>query len=114
MLTGDPLMKLDSHPDYFYSLQQPVQPCVAAMLQVQVVLEMPHRHKDDAPSGTATTLGEILLDVRNQQKDALRHGREQACQSPMGRNRRVRGRSHTLMLKFKQFKSPPSTCILWD
>jgi 4-hydroxy-tetrahydrodipicolinate reductase len=40
------------------------------------VLEMHHRHKVDAPSGTATTLGEILLDVRNQQKDALRHGRE--------------------------------------
>jgi len=40
------------------------------------VLEMHHRHKVDAPSGTATTLGEILLDVRNQQKDSLRHGRE--------------------------------------
>ena len=40
------------------------------------IVEMHHRHKVDAPSGTATTLGEILLDVRNQQKDALRHGRE--------------------------------------
>ena len=40
------------------------------------VLEMHHRHKVDAPSGTATTLGEILLDVRSQQKDSLRHGRE--------------------------------------
>ena len=40
------------------------------------IVEMHHRHKVDAPSGTATTLGEILLDVRNQQKEALRHGRE--------------------------------------
>ena len=40
------------------------------------VIEMHHRHKVDAPSGTAATLGEILLGVRNQQKDALRHGRE--------------------------------------
>ena len=40
------------------------------------IVEMHHRHKVDAPSGTATTLGEILLDVRNQQKDAFRHGRE--------------------------------------
>jgi len=40
------------------------------------IVEMHHRHKIDAPSGTATTLGEILLEVRKQQKDALRHGRE--------------------------------------
>jgi len=40
------------------------------------VLEMHHRHKVDAPSGTAATLGEILLEVRQQQKNALRHGRE--------------------------------------
>ena len=40
------------------------------------VVEMHHRHKVDAPSGTAATLGEILLEIRNQQKDALRHGRE--------------------------------------
>jgi 4-hydroxy-tetrahydrodipicolinate reductase len=40
------------------------------------VVEMHHRHKVDAPSGTAATLGEILLEVRNQQKDVLRHGRE--------------------------------------
>ena len=37
---------------------------------------MHHRHKVDAPSGTAATLGEILLEVRQQQKDVLRHGRE--------------------------------------
>ena len=37
---------------------------------------MHHRHKVDAPSGTATTLGEILLEVRDQQITALRHGRE--------------------------------------
>ncbi len=40
------------------------------------VVEMHHRHKVDAPSGTAATLGEILLEVRQQQKDAFRHGRE--------------------------------------
>jgi 4-hydroxy-tetrahydrodipicolinate reductase len=40
------------------------------------VVEMHHRDKVDAPSGTAATLGEILLEVRNQQKDVLRHGRE--------------------------------------
>lgn len=40
------------------------------------VVEMHHRHKVDAPSGTAATLGEILLQVRNQQKESLRHGRE--------------------------------------
>jgi len=40
------------------------------------VTEMHHRLKVDAPSGTAATLGEILLDVRQQQRDTLRHGRE--------------------------------------
>ena len=41
------------------------------------VVEMHHRLKQDAPSGTATTLAEILADVRQQQlKDVLRHGRE--------------------------------------
>jgi 4-hydroxy-tetrahydrodipicolinate reductase len=41
------------------------------------VLEMHHRMKKDAPSGTATTLVEILADVRKLQlKQALRHGRE--------------------------------------
>lgn len=41
------------------------------------VVEMHHRLKKDAPSGTATTLLEILGDVRRLQlKDALRHGRE--------------------------------------
>jgi 4-hydroxy-tetrahydrodipicolinate reductase len=41
------------------------------------VVEMHHRLKKDAPSGTATTLLEILADVRQLQlKDALRHGRE--------------------------------------
>ncbi len=41
------------------------------------VVEMHHRHKVDAPSGTARTLGEILCDVRDKDynKD-LRHGRE--------------------------------------
>ncbi|MST93891.1 MAG: 4-hydroxy-tetrahydrodipicolinate reductase [Pedosphaera sp.] len=41
------------------------------------VVEMHHRLKKDAPSGTATTLLEILADVRQfQLADALRHGRE--------------------------------------
>ena len=41
------------------------------------VVEMHHRLKKDAPSGTATTLLEILGDVRKVQLDeALRHGRK--------------------------------------
>lgn len=41
------------------------------------VVEMHHRLKKDAPSGTAMTLAEILAEVRNEQlKDVLRHGRE--------------------------------------
>jgi 4-hydroxy-tetrahydrodipicolinate reductase len=40
------------------------------------ILEMHHRHKRDAPSGTARTLAEILAGVRKQQLDTiLRHGR---------------------------------------
>ncbi len=40
------------------------------------VVEMHHRLKKDAPSGTATTLLEILADVRQiQLSEALRHGR---------------------------------------
>jgi 4-hydroxy-tetrahydrodipicolinate reductase len=40
------------------------------------VVEMHHRHKRDAPSGTAHTLADILARVRKQQADAvLRHGR---------------------------------------
>ncbi len=41
------------------------------------VVEMHHRHKKDAPSGTATTLLEILADVRQVQlATQLRHGRQ--------------------------------------
>lgn len=41
------------------------------------VVEMHHRMKKDAPSGTATTLAEILADVRNEQlNEVIRHGRE--------------------------------------
>jgi len=41
------------------------------------IVEMHHRLKKDAPSGTATTLAEILADVRRQQlKQVLRHGRQ--------------------------------------
>lgn len=40
------------------------------------VVEMHHRLKKDAPSGTATKFAEILADVRGLQiKEALRHGR---------------------------------------
>jgi 4-hydroxy-tetrahydrodipicolinate reductase len=40
------------------------------------IVEMHHRLKRDAPSGTAKTLAEILADVRRQQLDkVLRHGR---------------------------------------
>jgi 4-hydroxy-tetrahydrodipicolinate reductase len=40
------------------------------------VIEMHHRHKRDAPSGTARTLGEILAGVRKQQlEEVIRHGR---------------------------------------
>jgi 4-hydroxy-tetrahydrodipicolinate reductase len=41
------------------------------------VLEMHHRMKKDAPSGTADTLAQILAEVRDQQlKDVIRHGRQ--------------------------------------
>ena len=41
------------------------------------VVEMHHRLKKDAPSGTATTLAEILAAVRQQQlAQVIRHGRE--------------------------------------
>jgi len=40
------------------------------------VVEMHHRLKKDAPSGTAATLAEILAEVRKQQlKEVIRHGR---------------------------------------
>jgi 4-hydroxy-tetrahydrodipicolinate reductase len=41
------------------------------------VVEMHHRLKKDAPSGTATTLAEILANVRQQQlAEVIRHGRK--------------------------------------
>lgn len=41
------------------------------------ITEMHHRLKKDAPSGTATTLAEILAAVRKQQlAEVIRHGRE--------------------------------------
>ncbi len=41
------------------------------------VIEMHHRMKRDAPSGTATTLAEILAEARKVSlQDALRHGRD--------------------------------------
>jgi len=41
------------------------------------IIEMHHRFKKDAPSGTARTLAQILADVRSQQLEpSLRHGRE--------------------------------------
>jgi 4-hydroxy-tetrahydrodipicolinate reductase len=40
------------------------------------ILEMHHRMKKDAPSGTAKSLAEILADVRHQQLEKVaRHGR---------------------------------------
>lgn len=40
------------------------------------VIEMHHRFKKDAPSGTAARLLEIILEERKLSADALRHGRE--------------------------------------
>ncbi len=40
------------------------------------VVEMHHRFKKDAPSGTAARLLEIILEERKLQPSALRHGRE--------------------------------------
>jgi len=41
------------------------------------IIEMHHRTKKDAPSGTAATLAEILADVRGQHPGkAIRHGRQ--------------------------------------
>ena len=41
------------------------------------VVEMHHRFKKDAPSGTARSLAEILSEVRHEQlSDVIRHGRE--------------------------------------
>ena len=40
------------------------------------VIEMHHRMKKDAPSGTALRLLEIILDERELDRGALRHGRE--------------------------------------
>jgi 4-hydroxy-tetrahydrodipicolinate reductase len=40
------------------------------------IVEMHHRHKKDAPSGTAKTLAQVLAEVRRQQLErVLRHGR---------------------------------------
>jgi 4-hydroxy-tetrahydrodipicolinate reductase len=39
------------------------------------VVEMHHRFKKDAPSGTAARLLEIILEERKLTEDALRHGR---------------------------------------
>jgi len=40
------------------------------------VVEMHHRFKKDAPSGTAARLLEIILEERKLTAEALRHGRE--------------------------------------
>lgn len=39
------------------------------------LVEMHHRHKKDAPSGTAARLLELILEARQLDADALRHGR---------------------------------------
>jgi 4-hydroxy-tetrahydrodipicolinate reductase len=68
------------------------------------VIEMHHRLKKDAPSGTATTLLEILADVRPL-KEALRHGRrasasahERRDRDPCHPRRRRGGNHHTSSL----------------
>lgn len=44
------------------------------------IVEMHHRHKQDAPSGTATRLAEILAQARGRRADELvRHGRQGIC-----------------------------------
>jgi 4-hydroxy-tetrahydrodipicolinate reductase len=40
------------------------------------VIEMHHRFKQDAPSGTAARILEIILEERKLEADALRHGRQ--------------------------------------
>jgi 4-hydroxy-tetrahydrodipicolinate reductase len=40
------------------------------------IVEMHHRFKKDAPSGTAARLAEIVLEKRNLEASDLRHGRE--------------------------------------
>jgi 4-hydroxy-tetrahydrodipicolinate reductase len=40
------------------------------------VIEMHHRMKKDAPSGTAERLLEIILEARGLEREALRHGRQ--------------------------------------
>lgn len=40
------------------------------------IVEMHHRFKKDAPSGTAARLAEIVLEERNLGREALAHGRE--------------------------------------
>jgi len=41
------------------------------------IVELHHRHKKDAPSGTAKRLGEIVAETRSlEYKEAARHGRE--------------------------------------
>jgi 4-hydroxy-tetrahydrodipicolinate reductase len=39
------------------------------------LVEMHHRHKKDAPSGTAVRLLELILEARRLGPEALRHGR---------------------------------------
>lgn len=49
------------------------------------VTEMHHRHKKDAPSGTAETLLKILLEERKLAASALKHGRDgQVGERPLG------------------------------
>ena len=67
------------------------------------VVEMHHRMKKDAPSGTAKSLAEILADVRKQQLGKSRPPRTQrhrrrthagGDRHPLPSRRRCRGRSH--------------------
>lgn len=58
-----------------FSLTQQAARVLDASYDAEVV-EMHHRFKKDAPSGTAARLLEIILEERKLTADALRHGRE--------------------------------------
>ena len=58
-----------------FSLTQQAARILDASYDAEVV-EMHHRFKKDAPSGTAARLLEIILEERKLTADALRHGRE--------------------------------------
>jgi 4-hydroxy-tetrahydrodipicolinate reductase len=58
-----------------YSLTRRASATLGADFDTEVI-EMHHRLKKDAPSGTAARLVEIILEERKLDRSALRHGRE--------------------------------------